>query len=604
MTSKLEAALALAARGFKVFPLAHNAKAPPLVKDWPDYATDNPDYIRSAWGVHGEANIGIHCDGFIVIDVDVKKGGNESLQLLEMMYGLPETLTTVTPSGGRHLFYRSLQPVSNSVSALGAGLDVRSQGGYVVAPGSTVPSGKYRFQSERDIADAPEWLVLKLGTVVPKTGTTDLNVPDAPEHVVERAREWLKGAERSVKGQGGDQTAYRVACHLRDFGISYPQACDLMRSDAWDLGCGWREGRLEDKPIRSAYRYAQNEPGAAIAKAEDFPIVQHIEQNSKPRAKVSRLADFAASETRGPGYLIKGLLARRSYAETFGAPGEGKTFAALDMAYCVAAGTPWMGRKVHAGPVLYLAYEGQGGLVKRAQALRRKYGTKDIPLYVAGCAINLREQAGRQELGRLIAELPEKPVLIVIDTFARALMGGDENSAQDVGSFNSAIAALIESTGACVMIIHHSGKNKSAGARGSSALQGAIDTEIEVDGGKVTASKQRDMETGEPIGFKLVPMVVGLDEDGDEVTSCVVEPDAVAAGPNGKISGNAKRGFDVLCEIRPDNSPVADYEWRDRCCEFLGNKDVAKRFYDIKRVLRMKGYIVIDEQGRVTRRCE
>jgi hypothetical protein len=265
-----------------------------------------------------------------------------------------------------------------------------------------------------------------------------------------------------------------------------------------------------------------------------------------------------------------------------------------------------MGRKVHAGPVLYLAYEGQGGLVKRAQALRRKYGQADVPLFIAGATFNLRDKAGRQELGAVIAELPSTPVMIVIDTLSKALSlsGGDENSAQDVGSFNAAVQALIESTGACVMIIHHSGKNKSAGARGSSALLGAIDTELEVDGGRVLSRKQRDIEAGEPIGFKLVPVVVGLDEDGDEVTSCTVESDAVAAGPHGKISGNAKRGFDVLCDLRPDNSPVADYEWKDRCAEFLGNKDVAKRFYDIKRALRQKGYIVIDEQGRVARRCE
>src|SRR5690606_17329387 len=128
----------------------------------------------------------------------------------------------------------------------------------------------------------------------------------------------------------------------------------------------------------------------------------------------------------------------------------------------------------------------------------------------------------------------------------------DENSAQDVGAFNAAIAALIENTGACVMIIHHSGKNKNAGARGSSALLGAIDTELEVDENQITARKQRDVEAGEPIGFKLEPMIVGLDEDGDELTSCTVAPDEVKAGPKmGRLTGNNKRGFDVLCELRP-----------------------------------------------------
>ena len=601
MTTKLEAAQALAARGFKVFPIKAGKKAPPLWKDWPARATSEV----TQWP--GDANIGIHCTGMIVIDVDVKKGGADSYAFLGLSYDLPETFTTNTPSGGFHVFYRlpdNHPGVPNTVESLGKGLDIRSTNGYVVGCGSEVGQGVYSVRCELPVADAPDWLVAKLGTVVPKKATATETVPDAPDSLVDRAREWLLTAERSVKGAGGDQAAYRVACHLRDLGVSEQQAVELMRSEAWDHGCGWRDGWLEKKPIRSAYRYAQNEPGVAAAAPDDFPVVDAPPTQPAPRTRVRRLKDFAASETKGPGYLVKGLLQRRSYAEMFGAPGAGKTFVALDLAYHVAAGLPWMTHKVHAGPVLYLAYEGTGGMVKRAQALRQKYGQEDVPLYIAGAAFSLREPAGRAECGRLIAELPAKPVLIVIDTFARALMGGDENSAQDVGAFNSAIAALVENTGACVMIIHHSGKNKNAGARGSSALLGAIDTELEVDENRVTASKQRDVEMGEPTGFKLVPVVVGVDEDGDELTSCVVEPDVVVAGPHGRLNGNVKRGFDALCELRPTNEPVVDSEWREACRAFLGDKGLSQRFYDIKVALRKKQYIVVDSQGMVTRRLE
>lgn len=604
MTSKLDAALALAKRGFKVFPIAPKAKFPPLWNNWPLHATNDATALQD-WPQ--DANIGIHCEGMLVLDVDVAKGGAESLAYLQAVYDLPETLTTITPSGGKHLFYRlpaGHPGVPNSVERIGNGIDVRSNGGYVMAPGSETPAGRYRFEADAEIAPAPDWLVLKAGVIVPKTGTNE-PVPDAPDAVLERARQWLAKAPRSVKGQGGDQTAYIVACTLRDMGVSEQQAVELMRSELWDYGCGWRAGRLEEKPIHSAFRYAQNEPGAKAALPEDFPVVD-VPPAPAPRATVRRLSEFAGLERRGPGYLVKGLLQRRSYAELFGQPGEGKTFVALDIAYHVAAGQPWMGRKVHAGTVLYLAYEGIGGMVKRAQALRQKYGDKDVPLYVAGASFNLREPSGRQAAAQLLAELPDKPVLIILDTMARALMGGDENSAQDVGAFNSAIAALIESTGACVMIIHHSGKNKSAGARGSSALLGAIDTELEVDEGAVTARKQRDIELTDPVGFKLVPMIVGLDEDGDEMTSCVVDGNDVAKNgqPQGRLTGNAKRGFDVLCELRPNNDPVTDVEWKEACKEFLGDRDVSKRFWDIKKVLMRKGFVEIDGQGMVTRRCE
>lgn len=605
MTKKRTAALALAAKDFKVFPIQAGAKFPPLIKDWPTLATTDEATIQSWWTQWPDANIGIHTTGLLVVDVDPKKGGDESFKQLEKEHGLHETLTTITPTGGRHLFYSlpaGADGVANSVERIGKGLDVRSANGYVVAPGSVVERGRYRFAGECDVQRASESIISAAGTA-PESRTHTEPVPDAPEEVIVRAIEYLRGAERSVRGAGGDQAAYRVACSLRDLGVSEQQCAELMRSEAWDHGCGWREGRLEDKPIRSAYRYAQNDPGSVLAAAGDFPVYE--EPAVAPRSatgKVQRLSDYAGQQAKRPGYIVKGLLYRKSYVNLFGAPGEGKTFIALDIAYHVAAGTDWMARKVRSGAVVYLPFEGRGGLVTRAQALQQRYGQRDIPFYIADAVYNLRQKEGRQAFGALLGELPEKPSLIVIDTFAHALMGGDENSAQDVGAFNNAVAALIESTGACVMIVHHTGKNKNAGARGSSALLGAIDTEILVDGGAVTATKQRDVEAGEPIGFRLKTVVVGLDEDNEEVTSCVVEPNAATRQAGGKLNGNQKRAFDVLCDLRPNNDPITATEWKEKCNEFLPARKAA--FYDLRNGLLRKGYISVDDEGMITRRCE
>jgi len=601
MVNKLDAAIALAAKGFEVFPIKPGAKFPPLIKDWPNKATGSPQLFGPWWDQHPDANIGIHCKGLVVIDVDVNKGGDDSLALLEMTYGLPETLTTRTPTGGRHLFYRTDAPVANGVDCLGPGLDVRSERGYVVAPGSEVDAGRYRFEHDTYVADAPEWLVLKLGTIVPKTSTTSEPVQDADASVVERAREWLAKQPGAIEGEGGDAHTFKVICALRDLGPSAEQAGELLAE--WNERCSppWSLDELGDK-ITNAYTYAQNEAGVRAALPDDFPVVDVPPAPPRKPTKVARLSQFANSESKGPGYLAKGLLQKASYAIAYGPPGGGKTFTLLDLAYHIAAGKDWMGHKVHGGPVLYLPFEGGGGLIKRAQALRQKYGDADVPFFIAPASFNLREQTGRKELGAVIADLPEKPVLIVIDTLARALMGGDENSAQDVGAFNSAVAALIESTGACVLIVHHSGKNQNAGARGSSALLGAIDTELQISDNRVTASKQRDVEIGAPIGFKLVPVVVGLDSDGDEMTSCVVEPDAVGNGPTGRLAGHAKRGFEVLCQLRPDNTSISDIEWKEACMEFLPARKAS--FYDMKHVLLKKRYIVVDNEGLVTRRME
>ncbi len=599
--SKLDAAIALAAKGFEVFPIKPGAKFPPLIKDWPNKATGSPQLFGPWWDQHPDANIGIHCKGLVVIDVDVNKGGDDSLALLEMTYGLPETLTTRTPTGGRHLYYRTSVAVPNGVDSLGAGLDVRSERGYVVAPGSEVDAGRYRYEQDIPVSPAPDWLIQKLGAVVHKTSTSTTDVQDAPVDVVERARGWLTKQPGAVEGEGGDAQTFKVICALRDLGPSAEQAGELLAE--WNERCSppWSLDELGDK-ITNAYTYAQNEAGVRAALPDDFPVVDVPPAPPRKPTKVARLSQFANSESKGPGYLAKGLLQKASYAIAYGPPGGGKTFTLLDLAYHIAAGKEWMGHKVHGGPVLYLPFEGGGGLIKRAQALRQKYGDADVPFFIAPASFNLREQTGRKELGAVIADLPEKPVLIVIDTLARALMGGDENSAQDVGAFNSAVAALIESTGACVLIVHHSGKNQNAGARGSSALLGAIDTELQISDNRVTASKQRDVEIGAPIGFKLVPVVVGLDSDGDEMTSCVVEPDAVGNGPTGRLAGHAKRGFEVLCQLRPDNTSISDIEWKEACLEFLPARKAS--FYDMKHVLLKKRYIVVDNEGLVTRRME
>jgi hypothetical protein len=601
--TKLEHALTLAAQGFKVFPIAPEAKAPPLWNDWPGRATDAVSAAPDAWP--RDANIGIHCEGLAVVDVDVVKSGVESFNQLDAIYGFPATYTVRTPSGGQHVYYRLPEGhpgVPNSVEALGKGLDIRSTGGYVVAPGSTVPGGEYTVGFIAPVQPAPAWLLQKLGTMTRRERTAEVDVQDAPDEVVERAMAWLQSAERSVKGAGGDQTAYRVACSLRDMGLSYLQACEAMRSEAWDYGCGWREGWLEQKPIRSAYKYAQNEPGVKVVSADKFDA---LPPSSKPEVKKRTRVQHAselADEPSADNYLVKHWLERASYALIFGAAGEGKTFTALDIGFHVATGKPWMGSKVRGGLVLYLAFEGKGGMRKRVKALRKTYGDLG-KLYLANASMNLRDVAGRQELGQIIAELPETPVLIVIDTFARAMMGGDENSAQDVGAFNNAVEALIESTGACVAVIHHSGKNKAAGARGSSALRGAIDTELEVDNKQVISHKQRDGENPLPISFKLVPVQLALDADNEMVTSCVVEAGPAQGQTLERISGNARRGFDVLASTWPDNRPIDPQEWRDACREFLGS-NTAQRFYDIKKKLLVAGYVKVDEKGWITRRME
>lgn len=618
---------ALAALGFRVFPVAAGKKAPPYWRDWPNRSSTT--ITPAEWpdgNPVGAHNVGIHCAGLLVVDVDPRSGGDSSFQLLEMTHGFPETYTVNTPSGGKHLYYRlpdGHEGIPNSVGRVGKGIDLRGNNGYVLGAGSHTADGRYEAVSQDTaVAPAPQWLIDAAGQPRVRAAPGDVLSPhasldrepvrDAPDALVERAEAWLKTAPRSVKGDGGDQTAYEVACALRDFGVSYSQACDLMRSDAWDDGCGWRLGRLEEKPIASAYRYAQNAPGGRAAQDDDFSTPEILRSETSPNLnkdrgnatrRVLRLDEFAKRQDKGPGELVKGILQKASYAALIGQPGAGKSFLMFDLGYCVASDQPWMGRRVKGGPVAYLPFEGLGGLVKRAQALRQKYGEGEVPFYILPAAgLNLRDPAGRRALGALVGEMPTPPALIVVDTFAKAMAGGDENSAQDVGAFNLAVEALIDATGACVVAIHHSGKDKSKGARGSSALLGALDTELEVAAGLLSSTKQRDIEPGEPIGFRLDTVIVGMDPEEGEITSCVVQQ-ADVHSPRGlpRLTGNAKNGFDILCQMAPDNQPIDMVEWDRKCrAEFLGTRKAS--FFEMKKILIEKGYVTMSEQGLVSRR--
>lgn len=276
-------------------------------------------------------------------------------------------------------------------------------------------------------------------------------------------------------------------------------------------------------------------------------------------------AEYMTSRLHGTDYIVKGVLARGSHAVAYGPPGAGKTFVVLDLAYHVAIGRAWNGRRVKPGLVVYLPYEGEGGLAKRLAALVTKYGDTSNMRVFTNPDYDLRSPEGRQAMGRDLAVLPDKPSLIIVDTLAKASTGMDENSAQHMGELNTAVKALIQSTGACVLLVHHSGKDSNKGARGSSSLHGAIDTELRIDGGKIALTKSRDSETGGAFGFKLTPVIVGTDSDGDEIVTCTVEQ-GTAAVSKPRLTGQISDAFTVLCELAPNNDPVLNDAWQAAFC--------------------------------------
>lgn len=138
---------------------------------WREQATNDEQRIQDFWGRHPHDGIGVVTggeSGLWVLDVDPKSGGAESLAALEADHGkLPATVSVLTGSGGTHYYFRYPGPeFRNTAGLLGAGLDSRGDGGYVVGPPSLHKSNRryawHRGPADTELATAPEWLLARL----------------------------------------------------------------------------------------------------------------------------------------------------------------------------------------------------------------------------------------------------------------------------------------------------------------------------------------------------------------------------------------------------------------------------------------------------------
>lgn len=267
--------------GFHVFPVEANSKLP-AIKDFPNRATRDADQIRKWFGSR-DRNIGIsttsYGDGLslVVVDVDNKPGKDGDAQIINLElegFELPPTLEQSTPSGGRHIIYIAPHPCKQGVNVLGAGLDIRSRGGYIVGPGSEIDGGAYKqINGHGTLADAPAWLVTRLGAdrVVEPADRKPVAGVD-PDRAVARARAYLKSAPVSIEGQGGDMAAFVVAAKLKDFGCNEAQAFELL-AHYWNDRCDppWSAQELHDK-VAHAFKYGREPQGISAPEAV-FPVV-------------------------------------------------------------------------------------------------------------------------------------------------------------------------------------------------------------------------------------------------------------------------------------------------------------------------------------------
>lgn len=240
-----------------------------------------------------------------------------------------------------------------------------------------------------------------------------------------------------------------------------------------------------------------------------------------------------------PAYLVKGLIPRGGLAVVWGPPKCGKSFWAFDLAMHVARGVPYRSRRVQQGAVAYLALEGGHGFRARIEAYRRAHDVADAPFYLITDRTDLVED--REAL--ISAIRPTGPDMVVIDTLNRSL-AGSENKDEDMSAYVRAADAIRAALDCAVVVIHHCGVEGTR-PRGHTALTGAVDAQIAVqrdDAGNVVATVEwmKDGEADTVIVSSLERITLATDDEGDEISSCVIRPAECNAAPR-VMPGKRKR---------------------------------------------------------------
>jgi len=283
-----------------------------------------------------------------------------------------------------------------------------------------------------------------------------------------------------------------------------------------------------DDDFRQAIGIPVEDPFADFEDISEGDNIAEPTGDDKATKRFSVVPVSTFSEGAPPEWIVKGVIPRAELVVVFGESGSGKSFFITDLAACIARGEPWRGHRVTQGGIVYVAAEGSGGMRNRMRAYSNHHNIDlvGLPFGVIADAPNFMAAQDVKDVIHAVRAFG-KTSLIVVDTFAQVMAGSNENAGEDVGKALKHCRELHKHTGATVVLVHHSGKDASKGARGWSGLRAAADAEIEVsrcdDDRVATITKMKDGMDGEEFGFKLATVLLCKDLDDEDVTSCVIE---------------------------------------------------------------------------------
>lgn len=539
----LPAALEYADIGWQVLACTPHSKEPLYrrlphgVKD----ATTDPELIRSWFTEDPDANLGVRCgsaSGLVVLDVDPRHGGTESLARLIAEHGpLPDTVTCQTGGGGVHFYFA--HPGTPLKAWKADGLELRIENLYVLAPPSLHPSGTpYRWSvSPFEMRPAPlPACLLKpkrerppLSLVVPARSSEEQWAAAALEREISDLATCPAGNRNNRLNEAafnlgqivGSGYLSRVIVENRLLDASAANGSLADDGEAKVRGTirsGLEAGAKEPRYPKEARNGAARTPAAVTPEAAPPGTVEIAE------------VEYLDLSVEPPPveWIVNGWLARHDIGIVSAGAGAGKSTLIADLAVAISHERPWCGNlatDVH-GPVLYFDEEQSRGTLQRLfRSLGAEHGHN---LHVASCqGMRLATAEGRLRLEREINRL--EPVLVVLDTVAQVFAGVDLARLEEVSEVFRFLFQMRERYPTAFKMPHHNRKNPRD-ARGpadpleqvfgSIGFGGNVDTmwNARRDGTalEVAQSKRRDNERG----LLAVRVAYSRDEAGHISLEC------------------------------------------------------------------------------------
>jgi hypothetical protein len=414
--------------------------------------------------------------GIFVLDIDVKnpatpeqfRDTGQVEECIRIQYGdLPKTIEQITPSHGKHLFYKNPNVGTCNdffiVKETGLACDIKGVGGYFVL---------YDYDVDfSEAADAPEWIL---------------------EHFAEREKEKkeaLKPGDVIKKGNRNNALASEAGRYWNLGGPPEELQCYLHGVNK--LYC---DPPLPDRDIDKIVQSAQDNFHRDYERND-------VKEQTPLSEKIKTMSDLLSPQPPVE-WIVKDFIAEENLSIVYGDSGSGKTWMMLHMMGCIAVGNDWMGKEVRQAPVLLIDEEsGNNRLARRMQKIIPIMGGDETtPFYsISMAGVDLRDASVLFDIEKIIIE--NKIKLVCLDALMDLIPGADENSVKEILPAFSGLKKIIEKLGTTFVMIHHS-KKDGGGYRGSSAIKGVVDTMIEIekpllsDIMKVAMTKNRDGEPG------------------------------------------------------------------------------------------------------------